>query len=168
MASMIPYGSNYDRALRRAFDPFGSFFSDPFGTLALVNPSAGKGPRKFIKAGSTTYLPPRTQGILMYGPSYTYKTTWLKIKLSSSGSIVFLSAASNTVQLCNAKKRPLSPARIVGDQYTMRTLKDVYFGVKGKTTYYLKLNGSGLRSGQLNQYFDSLGYYKTTDRKSVV
>ena len=89
---------------------------------------------------------------LMYGLSYTYKTTWLKIKPSSSGSIVFLSAASNTVQLCNAKKRPLSPARIVGDQYTMRTLKDVYFGVKGKTTYYLKLNGSGLRSGQLNQY----------------
>lgn len=127
----------------------------------LVNPSAGKGPRKFIKAGSTTYLPPRTQGILMYGPSYTYKTTWLKIKPSSSGSIVFLSAASNTVQLCNAKKRPLSPARIVGDQYTMRTLKDVYFGVKGKTTYYLKLNGSGLRSGQLNQYFDSLGYYNS-------
>ena len=36
MASMIPYGSNYDRALRRAFDPFGSFFSDPFGTLASV------------------------------------------------------------------------------------------------------------------------------------
>lgn len=127
----------------------------------LVNPSAGKGPRKFIKAGSTTYLPPRTQGILMYGPSYTYKTTWLKIKPSSSGSIVFLSAASNTVQLCNAKKRPLSPTRIVGDQYTMRTLKDVYFGVKGKTTYYLKLNGSGLRSEQLNQYFDSLGYYNS-------
>lgn len=36
MASLIPYTNNYDRALRRAFDPFSPFFFDPLSAVSSV------------------------------------------------------------------------------------------------------------------------------------
>lgn len=137
--------------------------------------TAKDAPIKRIKAGSTAYLPLGVEALVSYGNSTASKTTWLKIRPVASGFISTSSYAKSTMQLCNAKKKALSPVRKVGAIYTSKPLQEVTFGVKAKTTYYLKLKGSGMYSSALNEYatvvlaenYKCTGKYGKTARKAA-
>lgn len=132
-------------------------------------------PVKRIKAGSTAYLPFKTIAVISHGSSSASKTTWLKIRPVASGFIKTSSDNMATMQLCNSKKKALSPARKVSTSYTSAALRDVNFGVKAKTTYYLKLRSPGVYDSDLGEYanyamvinYKCTGKYGKTARKAA-
>ena len=114
---------------------------------------------KNVGGGSTSFLPENTAVGINYGSSYNYCDTWFRIKPSHSGYITVSQYSSGNIQLCNSRKGGLSDSVYVSAQSATSYMKYVTFGVKAKTTYYLKVSSGGT---YINGIYANSVQYKST------